>query len=54
MAAEHEAAAGVPIKPMGEGRRVRQAKTQAVEAAFEIGTAAGAGMHGNARGFVDD
>src|SRR6202022_1255854 len=54
MAAEYEAAAGVPIDPMGEGRRSRQAKTQAIEAAFEIGTAAGAGMHRNPRGLVDD
>jgi hypothetical protein len=43
MAAEYEAAAGVPVEPMGEGRRMRQAKTQAIEAAFEIGPAAGAG-----------
>src|SRR5439155_12530206 len=54
MTAEHEAAAGVAVKPMGESRRLRQAEAQNVEAAFETGTAAGAGMHGNPRGLVDD
>jgi hypothetical protein len=33
---------------------VRQAKTECVEAAFEIRAAAGTGMHGNPRGLVDN
>jgi hypothetical protein len=39
---------------MGECRRVRQAKAQLIKAAFEIGAAAGAGMHGNPSRLVDD
>jgi hypothetical protein len=54
MPAEHKAAAGVAVEPMGERRRVRQAKTECVEAAFEIPAAAGTGMHGNPRGLVDN
>ena len=54
MPAEHQAAAGVAVEPMGERRRVRQAEAQLIEAAFEIRTAAGAGMHRNPRRLVDD
>jgi hypothetical protein len=39
---------------MGEGRRMRQAKPQAVEAAFEIRTAARTGVHRDPRWLVDD
>src|SRR5262249_27183209 len=54
MAAEDEAAAGVAVETMSERRWVWQAKTQRIKAAFEIGTTAGAGMHGDPRGLVDD
>jgi hypothetical protein len=39
---------------VGERRRVRQTEAQFVEPAFEIGTAAGPGVDGNAGRLVDD
>src|SRR5438270_1055473 len=51
---QHQTAAGVAIETVRERRRVRQAEAQLVELAFEIGTAAGAGMHGNPGRLVDD
>ena len=39
---------------MGKRRRVWQAEAQLGEPAFEIGAAAGAGMHGNPGRLVDD
>src|SRR5215472_33756 len=53
MAPQHEAAAGVAIEPMSERRRVRQTGAQFVKPAFEIGSAARAGMHGDPRRLVD-
>ena len=53
VAPEHQASTGVAVEAMGESRRVRQAKPQFVEPAFEIGAAARAGMHGDTRGLVD-
>src|SRR5262249_34650365 len=54
MSAEHKTAAGVAVEPMGERRSVRQAKAQPTEAAFEIRTAAGTGMHRNPCRLVDN
>ena len=54
MPAEHETAAGVAVEPMGERRRIWQTETQRIEAAFEIRTTAGTGVHGNPRRLVDD
>ena len=39
---------------MGERRRVRQPEAQLIEPTFEIGAAAGAGMHGDPGRLVDD
>ena len=54
MPTEDEAAAGITIEPMGKVRRIRQAKAQFIEAAFEIATTAGTGMDRDPRGLVDD
>jgi hypothetical protein len=54
MPAEDQAAAGVTVEPMSERRRVRQTKTQLIEATLEVRAAAGSGMHGDARWLVDD
>ena len=54
MAAEDETAASVAVEPVGEGRRVWEAETQRIKAAFEIGTAAGTGMHRDPGRLVDD
>jgi hypothetical protein len=51
---QYQAAAGVAIETVSKRRRVRQAKAQLVEAAFEIASATGAGMHGNPGRLVDD
>ena len=53
MPTEDEAAAGISIEPMGKMRRMRQAKAQCIEAALEIRTTAGTGMHRDPRGLVD-
>ncbi len=53
VAAEHQAAGGVAIKPMGERRRARQAVAQRVEKILQARAALGAAMHGKARRLVD-
>src|SRR5262252_7906298 len=53
MAAEHEAAGGVLVQPVGEHRRPRQAEAQRVEGGFQIGAALGPAMHRQARRLVD-
>ncbi len=52
--AEHEAAGGVAVEPMGERGPARQAEFQRLEALFQIFAAFGATMHGDARRLVDD
>ncbi len=52
--AEDQAAAGVAIEPVGEGRRPRQTEAQAVEIVLEIGAAAGSGVDRQPRRLVQD
>ena len=54
MAAEHEAAGGILVEPMGQHRRPRQAEPQRVEGILQIGAALGAAMHRQAGRLVDD
>ena len=53
VAAQHQHAGRVGIEPVGERRRPRQAVAQIVETFFEIGRAAGTGMHGEPGRLVD-
>ena len=54
MPAEHEAAGGVLVEPVGQHRRPRQAEAQRVERVFQIGAALRPAMHRQAGGLVDD
>ncbi|MEY9755695.1 alpha-galactosidase [Bradyrhizobium yuanmingense] len=54
VAAEHEAARGVLVQPVGQHRRSRQAETQRVEGILQIGATLGAAMHRQAGRLVDD
>ena len=53
MAPQHQAAGSVLIEPVGQHRRPRQAKSQAVERRLQIGAALGAAMHRQPGGLVD-
>ena len=50
MAAEHEAAGGVPVEPVRQRRRPRQSEPQRVEMIFQTFAALGAAMHGKPAG----
>jgi hypothetical protein len=54
MATQHQAAAGVAVETMGQGRGMRQAEAQTVEILLEIGPTARPGMDRQAGGLVDD
>jgi hypothetical protein len=53
MAAEHEAAGGVPVEAVGDLRPARQAEAQRLEVAGQRLASARARMHGQARGLVE-
>ena len=52
--AEHQAAAGVAVEPVGQRRRLGQPEAQGVEVLLEVGAAARSGMHRHAGWLVDD
>ena len=54
MAAEHQAAAGVLVEPVGELGPPRQTEAQAVQELTDAEAALRAGVHGQARGLVQD
>ncbi len=54
MAAEDQAAAGIAIEPVGEGRRFRQTEAEAVEIVLQIGATAGSGVDREPRRLVQD
>ena len=54
MAAENQAAGGVAVEPMGEGRFARQAEAQSVEIVLETCAALRAAVDGNPGRLVED
>ena len=54
VAAEHQAAGGLPVQPMGERGPPRQAEAQRVEMILQGTAALRAAMHGQAGRLVDD
>jgi fused signal recognition particle receptor len=54
VASEHEAAGGVLVEPVGQGRRARQAEPQGVEMVLQAAAAFRSAVDRQARGLVND